>query len=202
MSGPVGQAGLTTVERVEREPGAGEERQQQQLRAGALRPQRQPRAPRRDARRCRRAAADCPAPPPAPARGGRSAISTASCSPERRATASTLAPSSSPSSRCRWIAAADHLAARQPAQAGFAAFRQARKPAAAFAQRPFQQRIVAAADDRRRRRVRERRPARRARPPASGRARPSETASCRSPWCRERRRSPPARRACAPPSRR
>ena len=43
------------------------------------------------------------------------------------------------------------LAAGEPPQAGFAAFRQAREPRPAFAQRPFQQRIVAAADDRRRR---------------------------------------------------
>ena len=47
----------------------------------------------------------------------------------------------------------DHLAAREPLQSGLAAFRQARQPRPAFAQRPFQQRIVAAADDQRRRRM-------------------------------------------------
>ena len=43
-----------------------------------------------------------------------------------------------------------HLAPRQPPQAFLDSFGQAREAAIAFAQRPFQQRIVTAADDRRR----------------------------------------------------
>ncbi len=48
------------------------------------------------------------------------------------------------------------LAAGEPPQPGLAPFRQAGKGAAALAQRPFQQRIVAAAHDRRRRLMGER----------------------------------------------
>jgi hypothetical protein len=48
-----------------------------------------------------------------------------------------------------------HLAAGQPPQAFLAAFGEAGETGIAFAQRPFQQRIVTAADDRRRRHLRQ-----------------------------------------------
>ena len=48
-----------------------------------------------------------------------------------------------------------HLASGQPPQAFLAAFGQAGEAGIAFAQRPFQQRIVTAADDRRRRHLRQ-----------------------------------------------
>ena len=49
-----------------------------------------------------------------------------------------------------------HLAADQPPQAFLAAFGQAGEAGMAFAQRPFQERIMTAADDRRRRHLRQR----------------------------------------------
>ena len=67
ISGPVGQAGLTVAERVERKPGARDEREQQQLRAGARRAAAPAaRALAADARDVGRAQADCPAPPRRP----------------------------------------------------------------------------------------------------------------------------------------
>ena len=85
------------------------------------------------------------------------AITTASCSPGASATVATLVRLVITLQSVQVDGRDHHLAARQPPQSFFASFRQAREAAAALAQRPFQQRIMAAADDRRRSDIGERR---------------------------------------------
>ena len=157
MSGPVGQARLHRRQRVEREPGAGDEREQQQLRAGARRAAARGAraAPRRPAMSASRSG--LPGATTQPLLAARKGDHHRVVQPGRvrdRLDVGVLVVAVEPVQMDR---RRRHLAAREPPQPGLAAFRQAREPAAALAQRPFQQRIVAAADDRRRRRVRERR---------------------------------------------
>ena len=129
-----------------------EQRQQQQLRAGALRAQRQLRALRSDAgdvAQPERIAGGDDEPLLAPRERDQHRVVQAGRDGDRldvRRVVVAIEPMQVDRGR-------DDLAAREPLQSGFAAFRQAREPRAALAQRPFQQRIVAAADDRRRRRM-------------------------------------------------
>ena len=150
MSGPVGQGGLTAFSASKARPASRQQRQQQKLRAGAVRPQRDARAGRRDrgdvgelqriARRDQQAllaAGECDHHHVVQAGRVRDRVGVG-------AVVVAVDPVQVNGRR-------HDLAAGEPAQAGFAALRQGREPRSAFAQRPFQQRIVAAADDRRRR---------------------------------------------------
>ena len=124
-------------------------------------------------------------------------ITTASCKPGVAAAASILARVVVALEPVQMDGGRHHFAAHQAAQAGFAALGQISETRAAFAQRPFEQRIVAAADDRRRRGLRELLPGDQpGHDPAVERLL-SETASGRSPCCRGPRRPPPAHKACA-----
>ena len=152
MSGPVGATGLTVASASSARPACATQRQQQQLRAGALRTQRQSRALCGDAgdvAQLERIAGGDDEPLLAPRERDQHRVVQAGRNGDRlRVRRIVVAIEPMQVDRGR-----DHLAAREPLQSGLAAFRQAREPRAAFAQRPFQQRIVAAADDRRRRRM-------------------------------------------------
>ena len=150
MSGPVGQGGLIALSASGESAACAEQRQQKKLRAGARGPQRDARARVRrpmtmSRKRQRISGRDQQALFAARERDHHGVVQAGRVRDGvgiRRVVVAVGRAGGSPRPSPR-RARAD--------EAGFAAFRQAREPAAAFAQRPFQQRIVAAADDRRRR---------------------------------------------------
>ena len=137
-----------------RDAGARQQREQQQLRAGAGRTLRHARARRARPTAISLKPSGLPGATRMPCSRRAKAITTASCNPGASATAVDIGLLVIAVETVQMDCRDHHFATHQPPQSFLASFREAREAAAAFAQRPFQQRILTAADDRRRSRMR------------------------------------------------